>query len=80
MPGDTLGSGNTWGAAAVATGMWIIACVAVFGSEPRLPADGVVWTSTSSDKIASHPTLVRRSLPGTAAAIGTTKPTQVSAL
>jgi hypothetical protein len=60
--------------------MWIIACVAVFGSEPRLPADGVVWTSTSSDKVASHPTLVRRSLPGTAAAVGTTKPAQVSAL
>ena len=74
MPGDT------WGAAAVATGMWIIACVAVFGSEPRLPADGVVWTSTSSDKVASHPTLVRRSLPATTAAMGTTKPTQVSAL
>ena len=74
MPGDT------WGAAAVATGMWIIACVAVFGSEPRLPADGVIWTSTSSDKVASHPTLVRRSLLATTAAIGTTKPTQVSAL
>jgi len=52
----------------------------VFGSEPRLPADGVIWTSTSSDKVASHPTLVRRSLPATTAAIGTTKPTQVSAL
>ena len=74
MPGDT------WGAAAVATGMWIIACVAVFGSEPRLPADGVVWTSTSSDKVASHPTLVRRALRATTAAIGTTNPTQVSAL
>jgi hypothetical protein len=80
MSGNTWDSGNTWGAAAVATGMWIIACVAVFGSEPRLPADGVVWTSTSSDKVASHPTLVRRSLPGTTAAIGPTDIVQVSAL
>ena len=60
-----------WGAVAVATGMWIIACAAVIGGDTRTIPDGVVWTVTSSEKVASHPTLVRRSLPRTSDAVRT---------
>jgi hypothetical protein len=53
-----------WGTVAVATGMWIIACAAVIGGDTRtIRPDGVVWTVTSNEKVASHPTLVRRSMP-----------------
>jgi hypothetical protein len=61
---------ETWGAVAVATGMWVIASVAYVGGEaPAVRSDGTVWTASSSDKVASHPTLVRRSLPGTPALV-----------
>jgi hypothetical protein len=53
-----------WGAVAIATGMWIIASAAVISSDAKsIRSDGVIWTATSSDKVTSHPTLVRRSLP-----------------
>ena len=70
MSSDTMSSG-IWGAAAVATGMWIIACVTLVATDTRPPTNGVLWTLASSDKVASHPTLVRRSLPGTVAAVRT---------
>jgi hypothetical protein len=61
-----------WGAVAVATGMWIIASVALIGGDFKAtPPDGIVWTATSSEKVASHPTLVRRSLPGTSGGVRT---------
>jgi hypothetical protein len=63
---------ETWGAVAVATGMWVIASIAfVSGDAPGVRSDGAVWTTSSSDKVASHPTLVRRSLPGTPARVRT---------
>jgi len=58
-------SSEILGAVAAATGMWIVASVAVIGGTAGpTPPDGIVWTSGSSDKVASHPTLIRRSLPG----------------
>jgi hypothetical protein len=43
--------------------MWIIAAGAVISSDTRASRpDGVLWTMASSDKVASHPTLVRRAL------------------
>jgi hypothetical protein len=63
---------ETWSAAALAAGMWIIAAGAVIGSDARTPrADGVLWTVASSDKVASHPTLVRRALPDKPASVRT---------
>jgi hypothetical protein len=64
-------SSDAWGAATLAIGMWVIACRAVFFGHSGPPATGVVWTAASSDKVASHPTLVRRSFPGTPASIRT---------
>jgi hypothetical protein len=56
-------SSETWGAVALAAGMWVIAAASVIGLDTRAPHDGVLWTVASSDKVASHPTLVRRALP-----------------
>jgi hypothetical protein len=56
-------SSDTWGAVALAAGMWVIASASVIGSGTGAPQDGVLWTIASSDKVASHPTLVRRALP-----------------
>jgi hypothetical protein len=71
-------SSDTWGAAALATGMWMIASVALFGGDTKPPIDGVVWTLTSSQKVASHPTLVRRSLSSAAAALRTAELTLIA--
>jgi hypothetical protein len=60
-----------WAAVAVATGMWITAAVTLINTDGRHDPTGVVWTSASSDKVASHPTLVRRSLPSTSTQIRT---------
>jgi hypothetical protein len=63
---------ETWGAVAAATGMWIIASVCLVGADAKAARpDGVLWTSASSEKVASHPTLVRRSLPTTHGALHT---------
>lgn len=65
-------SSNTWCAAALATGIWIVASTAVItddGNSGR--PDAVVWTATSSEKVASHPTLVRRAIPGSSTAMRT---------
>jgi hypothetical protein len=55
-------SSETWGAVALAAGMWVIASGSVIGSDTLGRPDGVLWTLASSDKVASHPTLVRRAL------------------
>jgi hypothetical protein len=65
-------SSETWGAVVVATGMWLIASAGFIGTDAKAPRpDGVLWTSASSDKVASHPTLVRRSFPATPVAVHT---------
>lgn len=64
-------SSDTLGAATLGVGMWMIACGAVFFGDTRPPTNAIIWTTASSDKVASHPTLVRRSFPGTPAAIRT---------
>ena len=64
-------SSDTLGATTLALGMWVIACGAVFFGSSGPPANGMIWTAASSDKVASHPTLVRRSFPGTPASIRT---------
>jgi hypothetical protein len=58
-------SSEIWGAAAVASGMWLIACVALIAGNTKLPTNGALWTLASSERVASHPTLVRRAFPGT---------------
>ena len=54
---------ESFGAVALATGMWIIATAAIIGDMKSTRPDGALWTTASSEKVASHPTLVRRSLP-----------------
>jgi hypothetical protein len=56
---------DVWAAVAGATGMWITGAMTLINTDGRHDTTGVVWTSASSDKVASHPTLVRRSLPST---------------
>ncbi len=57
-------SSDLWGAVAIATGMWVIGSINLIGSAGTVtPPNHVVWTASSSEKVASHPTLVRRSLP-----------------
>jgi hypothetical protein len=52
--------------------MWLIASAGFIGTDAKAPRpDGVLWTSASSDKVASHPTLVRRSFPATPVAVHT---------
>ena len=54
-------SSNTLAALVLATGLWIgLAAWAMGGGSTR--PNGEFWTSTSSAKVASHPTLVGRSL------------------
>ena len=43
----------------IATALWVIAIVAVVGGPTKPPSE--VWLVTASDKVASHPTLVRAS-------------------
>jgi hypothetical protein len=64
-------SSETWGAVALAAGMWVIALASVVGSDTSARQDGVLWTLASSDKVASHPTLVRRALPEKSAPVRT---------
>ncbi len=65
-------SSQVWGTVAAATGMWLIASVALIGADGRAARpDGVLWTTASSDKVASHPTLVRRTLPWTPGVVRT---------
>jgi hypothetical protein len=59
---------NTLAALVLATGLWIgLGAWAVGGGSTR--PNGEFWTSTSSAKIASHPTLVRGSYPRQARAV-----------
>lgn len=55
-------SSNIWAAVVAATGLWIIVGLTVLLGPPRQPG-GDIWVVASSDKIASHPTLVRAALP-----------------
>lgn len=54
-------SSNTLAALVFATGFWVIAAGALI-FEPTKP-QGHIWTATSSDRIASRPTLVRAAYP-----------------
>ena len=41
----------------MATVLWVVAAVAVMGGPTKPPSE--VWDVTASEKVASHPTLVR---------------------
>jgi uncharacterized protein (DUF58 family) len=59
---------NNLAALVLATGLWIgLAAWAMGGGSTR--PNGEFWTSTSSAKVASHPTLVRGSYPRQARAV-----------
>jgi hypothetical protein len=62
---------DVWAALAVATGLWITGALTLINTDAGHSAGGVVWTSASSEKVASHPTLVRRSLPSNSTSIRT---------
>jgi hypothetical protein len=47
-------SPDTWGAAAVATAMWVIASVSLMGPDTKASSNGVLWALGSSEKVASH--------------------------
>ena len=52
----------------LATGLWAIAIVGSLG--PQSPPPNEIWVSTASEKVRSHPTLVRAARPMTTAAVG----------
>ena len=52
---------NLAAAAVLATGFWAIAAGTIITHDGSAP--GELWTLTSSDKVPSHPTLVRASVP-----------------
>ena len=53
---------GTWAAAFLGAALWTIFMVGTFGGVSTGPKYEA-WVVTSSDKIASHPTLVRVALP-----------------
>jgi hypothetical protein len=56
---------NTWAGLVLATGLWVaVAAAAVTG--PFAPRSEL-WVATSSQKVKSHPTLVRAAYPKRAA-------------
>jgi len=52
----------------LATGLWAMAAVASFSAPTPPPSE--IWVSTASEKIRSHPTLVRAARPTTSASVG----------
>ncbi len=61
-------SSEVFAGAVMATGLWAIAVVASFG--PQAPPPSEIWVSTASEKVRSHPTLVRAARPVTTASVG----------
>jgi hypothetical protein len=61
-------SGNSLAAVVLATGLWIIIAVAVFGGAPRPNTD--IWVASASEKVRSHPTLMRAADPMMTGSIG----------
>lgn len=54
--------------AVLASGLWAIAAVGSLGPQVPLPTE--IWVSTASEKVRSHPTLVRAARPVTTASVG----------
>jgi hypothetical protein len=52
----------------MATGIWIIIAVAVFAGAPRPNSD--IWIASASEKVRSHPTLMRAADPTMTGSIG----------
>jgi hypothetical protein len=52
---------NTWAGLAMATGLWVLIAAALMS--PPVDAPSEVWVATSSDRVRSHPTLVRAAAP-----------------
>ena len=52
---------NLVAAAVAATGVWAISAWTIVAADASPPRE--LWTVTSSDKIRSHPTLVRAAVP-----------------
>ena len=52
---------NLVAAAIAATGLWTISAWTILTAETSAPRE--LWTVTSSDKVRSHPTLVRAAVP-----------------
>ncbi len=52
---------NVVAAAIAATGVWGISAWAIITADGSAPRE--FWTMTSSDKVQSHPTLVRAAVP-----------------
>ena len=46
-----------WAGLAMATGLWVLIAVALVSSPANAPKEA--WVATSSDRVRSHPTLVR---------------------
>ena len=52
---------NLVAAAIAATGVWAISAWTIIAADASPPRE--LWTVTSSDKVRSHPTLVRAAVP-----------------
>ncbi len=51
-----------WAGLAMATGLWMLVLVALV-SPPPTSQPKELWVATSSDRVRSHPTLVRAAAP-----------------
>ena len=68
-----------WAGLAMATGLWALIAVALVSSPANAPKEA--WVATSSDRVRSHPTLVRAAVPiRRDPVLATTKREKVSAL
>jgi hypothetical protein len=52
---------DLWAGLGMATGFWMLMVVALVSLPANVPSE--VWVATSSDRVRSHPTLVRAAAP-----------------
>ena len=69
-------STNYVAAAMMATGLWAVSAWTVFSADGSTPRE--LWTVASSDKVRSHPTLVRAAVPRSLASARETYLTRVA--
>jgi hypothetical protein len=52
---------DMWAGLAMATGLWVLMAVALVSPSANTPKEA--WVASSSDRVRSHPTLVRAAVP-----------------
>ena len=70
---------DIWAGLVMATGLWLLVATAVMSPPANAPKE--VWVTTSSERVRSHPTLVRAAVPiQRDAVLATSKGVKVTAL